>query len=237
MTPRGSIDNFNLGWNESKSRDTIWKHYFGAKDALDDLCWLKISLYWSLLMFESVYCWKWGKIPLRHLKPKQPLPPDRFPCQLTDFITSQNLGFFELRSEVCGTIFVDRKAVSIGPDWCLDGSKTVYCWSGATYYTWGFSKEQLQKVEKSYLGQIWWVGCLVVWYIIPNFWPPCLMTNFLRPTFFLLGAPLFFLFFLIISITITITISITITKNKNLVVPSKQMLSSSKFCWKQVVKK
>ena len=46
-----------------------------------------------------------------------------------------------------------------------------------------------------------------------------------------------FLVFVIVSIKKTITISITITKTKNLVVPSKQELSSSKSCRKQVVKK
>ena len=34
LTPRGSIGNFNLGSNEPKSPDTIWKHYFGAKDGI-----------------------------------------------------------------------------------------------------------------------------------------------------------------------------------------------------------
>ena len=48
---------------------------------------------------------------------------------LTDFKKSQNIGFFELRSEVSGMVLVDRKVVCIGPDWCLDGSGTVYCWS------------------------------------------------------------------------------------------------------------
>ena len=34
MTPRGSIGNINLGLNEPKSPDTIWKNYFGAKDGI-----------------------------------------------------------------------------------------------------------------------------------------------------------------------------------------------------------
>ena len=34
LTPRGSIANFNLGSNEPKLQDTIWKHYFGAKDGI-----------------------------------------------------------------------------------------------------------------------------------------------------------------------------------------------------------
>ena len=35
---------------------------------------------------------------------------------LDRFQKSQNIGFFELRSEVSGMVLVDRKVVSIGPD-------------------------------------------------------------------------------------------------------------------------
>ena len=71
---------------------------------------------------------------------------------LTDFKKSQNLGFFELRSEASGMVLVDRKVVCIGPDWCLGVSGTVYCWSGTIYCTWGCSKDLLKKkVGKSIL--------------------------------------------------------------------------------------
>ena len=36
--------------------------------------------------------------------------------KLTDFKKNENFGFFEIRSEVSGTVLVDRKVVCIGPD-------------------------------------------------------------------------------------------------------------------------
>ena len=54
MTPRGSIGNINLGLNEPKSPDTIWKHYFGAKDGI-----IKVQRWPSLtvgpVLFLSLY--------------------------------------------------------------------------------------------------------------------------------------------------------------------------------------
>ena len=54
LTPRGSIGNFNLGSNEPKSRDTIWKHCFGPKDGI-----IKVQRWPSLtvgpVLFLSLY--------------------------------------------------------------------------------------------------------------------------------------------------------------------------------------
>ena len=64
MTPRGSIGNINLGLNEPKSPDTIWKHYFGAKDGIIKVeRWpsLTVGPNWFLSLYRVEAKWSVGR--------------------------------------------------------------------------------------------------------------------------------------------------------------------------------